>query len=369
MKKTLLALVVAAVAASSANAAVIYQKDGTKVELGGLIGLEIRNEKDKRTDLVDAGGSRVRVRATQEIGGGFDALGYVELRFSNGSDVGGTSRAHRLYAGFQHKDIGTLTFGRQLVLGDHIPKANYTKEMGSNVFLSAHDKAAHFMSAKFGGVRLAADYYFGTATKTTTNATTGAVTATPAENQGFQLGAFYDRTAGDLTVRFGAGYGELATKTANVKDKIAGIGFDVTYGIVSFGIDWAYAKSKAGFGTRGFQLVNAYGDDGKAVGFDKVSRFEVGTKVKVTEQNSIYGQVLFGSAKGANYKEFDSANTLQARNDFDAKAKTFGWMLGVDHQINKNVLVYVEGGKASIKSEGETVAKNHRISVGTRIVF
>ena len=34
MKKTLVALAVAAVAATSANAAVVYNQDGTKVEVG-----------------------------------------------------------------------------------------------------------------------------------------------------------------------------------------------------------------------------------------------------------------------------------------------------------------------------------------------
>lgn len=356
MKKTLLALVVAAVAASSANATVIYQKDGTKIDLDGRVALEIRSEKDKRTDLVDAGGSRVRVRAFQDIGGGFEALAAAELRFSDSAkgEVGNSARAHRLFAGFQHKDIGSLTFGRQLVLGDHIPKANYTYEMGGNVFLDAHGKAAHFMSKSMNGVRLAADYYFGTAAKNAGDA-----------GQGFQFGAFYDRKVGDFAIRIGTGYGEIkeypfynaagvkqtnpvsTAKSDTFKTKIAGVGFDVTYGIVSFGVDWAYAKSnKEGQGSRGFQIVGG--------AYDKVSRFEVGTKVAVTKQNNIYGEVLFGSAKDLNDTSSD---------------KTFGWILGVDHKFNKNVSVYVEGGKARIKSEGETVAKNHRVSVGTRILF
>ena len=37
MKKTLVALAVAAVAATSANAAVVYNQDGTKVDVGGQV--------------------------------------------------------------------------------------------------------------------------------------------------------------------------------------------------------------------------------------------------------------------------------------------------------------------------------------------
>lgn len=39
MKKTLVALAVAAVAATSANAAVVYDQDGSKVEVGGSLRL------------------------------------------------------------------------------------------------------------------------------------------------------------------------------------------------------------------------------------------------------------------------------------------------------------------------------------------
>lgn len=72
MKKTLLALAVAAFAASSAQATVIYQKDGTKIDIDGRAHFELRNDKDNRTDLRDVG-SRLRVRAYQEIGAGFSA--------------------------------------------------------------------------------------------------------------------------------------------------------------------------------------------------------------------------------------------------------------------------------------------------------
>ena len=47
MKKTLAALIVSAVAASAANAAVVYDNEGTKVELGGSLRL-ILEKADKK---------------------------------------------------------------------------------------------------------------------------------------------------------------------------------------------------------------------------------------------------------------------------------------------------------------------------------
>ncbi|MDO4430915.1 MAG: porin [Lonepinella koalarum] len=354
MKKTLLALAVAAVAASGANATVIYQKDGTKIDLDGRVHLQISNSKGERTDLIDKA-SRVRVRAFQEIGGGFEAVGAVEFRFtdyapsSTDKSLGGNTHAKRIFAGFQHKDIGSLTFGKQLVLGDHIPKANYSYELGGNVFLDAHGKAAHFMSAKFAGVRLAADYYFGTANKENT---LGAKTADA--GQGFQLGAFYDGKIGDVAVRFGSGYGELTkgtTEANEYKTKYAGVGFDVTYGIVSWGVDWAYAKSTKGHKDAG--QFQSYSNPLTSPKFEKINRFEVGTKVAVTKQNNIYGSLLFGTAK----------------NQGEEKAKNFGWKLGVDHQFNKFVAVYVEGGKGKTKQNGVTIDEGRKVALGTRILF
>ncbi|PJG82567.1 porin [Caviibacterium pharyngocola] len=353
MKKTLIALAIAAVAATSANATVIYQKDGTKIDLDGRVNLEVQNIKGQRTDLRDEG-SRVRVRAFQEIGGGFSAIAATELRFSNADQIGGNMRAHRLFAGFTHPEIGTLTFGRQLHLGDHIPKANYTYEWGGNVFFDAHKKSASFMSAKFGGVRLAADYYFGNSKKSDD---TSSGTSAWDEGQGYGVGFFYDGKWDDLAVRFGSGFTEVTqstdgTKANEFKLKRAGIGFDVKYNIVTVGLDWAHGKAAKGYesGNIGFQkIANAGGP------FNENNRFLVGLKVDVTPQNAVYSQYYFGTAK-------------KADRDLD-DIKMRGWMLGVDHRFNKNVAVYLEGGKGKVKQSGETLLNNHRVIVGTRILF
>jgi len=214
MKKTLIAFAVTAMAATSANAAVIYKNEGTKVDLDGRGALEIVNVKGKRTDLVDRG-SRVRVRAYQELGGGFTALSAVELRFTTNGTVGDGVKAQRLFVGFSHEDVGSLTFGRQLTLGDHIPKANYSYELGGNVLHDSAPKAVHFMSNKFSGFRFATDYYFGEADK-----------SKAANGQGYGVGAFYDGQWDDLAVRFGSGYVEIikgTTPADDYKQKMLGV--------------------------------------------------------------------------------------------------------------------------------------------------
>ncbi|WP_386692482.1 hypothetical protein O1Q79_00148 [Lonepinella sp. MS14434] len=354
MKKTLIALAVAALASSAANATVVYQKDGTKIDIDGRVHFELQNIKNQRTDLRDVG-SRLRVRAYQDLTDRISAYGGVELRFSNDNEIGGNFRTHRLYGGFIHKDVGTLTFGSQLHLGDHIPKANYTYEWGGNVFFDGHKKAATFMSVPFSGVRVAADYYFGNSKKD--NGTSSGTTAWN-EGQGYGVGLFYDgKLADDVAVRFGSGYTEVTqstdgTKVHEYKLQRAGVGFDITYQKVHLGFDWAYGKATKGYESAniGFQKIANSGGP-----FHKNNRFLVGLKVDVTPQNAVYGEYYFGKGEKADSRIAD--------------VKMNGWMVGADHRFNKFVAVYVEGGTGKVKQDGKELLKNHRVLTGVRILF
>ncbi|POY44522.1 porin [Avibacterium gallinarum] len=362
MKKTLIALAVTAMISATANATVIYEKEGTKIDLDGRMHFELRNDANNRTDLRDVG-SRVRVRAYQELGAGFSAYGGVELRFSNDNgdagSIGSNLRTHRLYAGLIQKDIGILTFGSQLHLGDHIPKANYTYEWGSNILFDGHKKAAHFMSAKFAGVRFATDYYFGQANKAN-NKSSG--TTAWNEGQGYGVGLFYDNTFGDFGVRFGAGYTTVTqssdgTKANEFKLKRSGIGLELKYNIVRVGFDWAHgkvSKSDKESGNLVFQKIAGYNEQ-----LNRIDRFLLGVKVDVTKQNAVYGQYYFAKGKKADA----SLEPLKMR----------GWMVGADHRFNKNFAVYVEGGQGRVKQAGKVLNKNqktnHRVLVGARFLF
>ncbi|WP_373100451.1 MULTISPECIES: porin [Pasteurellaceae] len=352
MKKTLIALAIAAVASTAANATVIYSQDGTKIDLDGRVALQIANQTGKRTDLLDKG-SRLRVRAFQEIGNGFTALGAAEIRFTQNGTVGDGIHTKRLFAGLTHADIGSLTFGRQLTVGDHIGLSDYTYELGSIVkVVDAHNKAAHFMSAEFNGFRFGADYYFGNADKTYVEKDKdGNVTKTgySADNgQGFGLGAFYKTKIDEFGFAVEGGYSELTKgdfKANEYKAKGAGAAIELSYGPAALAFDWSQAKSPVGHSDHKFRV----GD----VKNEKVDQFEVGFKYHVTPQNKVYAEYLWGIGK-----------TQGEEND-----KFKGWFLGADHHFNKHVILYVEGGSFKTKNAGETVEKEKRIALGTRILF
>lgn len=347
MKKTLIALAVAATAATSANATVVYEKEGTKLDIDGRVALQIKNETNKRTDLLDKG-SRVRFRVFQEIGGGFTALGNAEIRFTSKDTVGDGIKTQRLFGGFQHKDVGSLTFGRQLVTGDHIGLSDFTYELGGIVKVTdAHNKALHFMSAEWGGFRFGVDYLFGTAAKK--SADPASLEQKTANNgQGFNVGAFYQRKFGEFGFAIEGGYGEIkkgTLETNEYKHKLGGAAVGLSYGPVAFGFDWAGAKSEQNKADHTFRVGPQK--------YAKLNQFEVGTKYQFTESNKVYAEYLWGKGKttGAN----------------DGKFR--GWFLGVDHHFNKNVVAYVEGGSFRTKEANVTVNKEKQIAIGTRIFF
>ena len=53
MKKTLIALTIATLTATAANAAILYQKDGSKVSLYGSARILLAKQQSARTDLLN----------------------------------------------------------------------------------------------------------------------------------------------------------------------------------------------------------------------------------------------------------------------------------------------------------------------------
>ena len=89
MKKTLAALIIGAFAASAANAAVVYDNNGSKVEIGGsarLI-LEKTNKGGNKADTkrthsgLRNAGSRLEVKVKHNLDSGYYALGQLQVRF------------------------------------------------------------------------------------------------------------------------------------------------------------------------------------------------------------------------------------------------------------------------------------------------
>ena len=347
MKKTLAALIVSAFAASAANAAVVYDNEGTKVELNGSLRLIM--EKADKKEYTAAGqstkkansalrnaGSRFGITVKHNLDNDFYALGRLEFRFddTDSRDKFGRLYAKRAYVGLGSKATGDITFGRQLTIADDlsqavdyeyglIPKEEYIPTAGTGVI--------RYDYKGIEGLQLSANYNFGQKNDEKGKA------LDPAIKNAFGFGALY--TAGDLDARFAYGHTSFETD-ASYKHRVDGFLASLGYKFGDFTLtgDFAYGHEKF--------------DD------EKTNKFYVapGFAYQVLPASKVYGNYLYERVKGENTKD-----------------KTHGFLLGADYKLHKQVVLFVEGKYVTTKEyvndsyDGKT--KDRAIGVGMRVFF
>lgn len=347
MKKTLAALIVSAFAASAANAAVVYDNEGTKVELNGSLRLIMEKADKKEYDRAGKStkktnsalrnaGSRFGITVKHNLDNDFYALGRLEFRFddTDSRDKFGRLYAKRAYVGLGSKATGDITFGRQLTIADDlsqavdyeyglIPKEEYIPTAGTGVI--------RYDYKGIEGLQLSANYNFGQKNNEKGKA------LDPAIKNAFGFGALY--TAGDLDARFAYGHTSFETD-ASYKHRVDGFLASLGYKFGDFTLtgDFGYAHAKK--------------ND------DKTNKFYVspGFAYQVTPMSQVYGNYLYERVKGESDKD-----------------KTHGFLLGADYKLHKQVVVFLEGKYVTTKKyvndsyDGKT--KDRAIGVGMRVYF
>ena len=354
MKKTLAALIVTAFAASAANAAVVYDNEGTKVELNGSLRLIM--EKADKKEYTAAGqstkkansalrnaGSRFGITVKHNLDNDFYALGRLEFRFDDTTsrDKFGRLYAKRAYVGLGSKATGDITFGRQLTIADDlsqandyeygfIPKGKYIPTSGTGV--------VRYDYKGIEGLQLSANYNFGQR-----HDDKGNLLKSRKLKNGFALGALY--TAGDLDARLAYGHTNFETDAAHAH-RLDGV-------LASLGYKFA-----------DFKLTGDFGYAHEKNGDSKLNKFYVspGFAYQVTPASQVYGNYLYEHVK------VEDSN----------KAKTHGFLLGADYKLHKQVVVFVESKYVTEKkytantNGGYTYSakiNDKAIGVGMRVFF
>ena len=347
MKKTLAALIVSAFAASAANAAVVYDNEGTKVELNGSLRLILEKADAKKYDAVGNStktansalrnaGSRFGITVKHNLDNDFYALGRLESRFDDteSRDQFGSLYAKRAYVGLGSKATGDITFGRQLTIADDltqandyeygfIPKGKYIPTSGTGV--------VRYDYKGIEGLQLSANYNFGQ-----TNNEKGKP-LNPGIKNAYAVGALY--TAGDLDARLAYGHTNFETG-ASYAHRLDGVLASLGYKFGDFTLtgDFAYGHEKF--------------DD------EKTNKFYVspGFAYQVVPASKVYGNYLYERVKGDVNKD-----------------KTHGFLLGADYKLHKQVVVFLEGKYVTTKSYTNDTytgkVKDRAIGVGMRVYF
>ena len=347
MKKTLAALIVTAFAASAANAAVVYDNEGTKVELNGSLRLimekadkKVYNAANQSTKKANSAlrnaGSRFGITVKHNLDNDFYALGRLEFRFDDTTsrDKFGRLYAKRAYVGLGSKATGDITFGRQLTIADDlsqavdyeygfIPKSEYIPTAGTGV--------VRYDYKGIEGLQLSANYNFGQTNDEKGNP------LKPGIKNAYAVGALY--TVGDLDARLAYGHTNFETG-ASYAHRLDGV------------------LASLGYKFGDFTLTGDFGYGHEKLDDAKLNKFYVspGFAYQVVPASKVYGNYLYERAKG----ESD-------------KVKTHGFLLGADYKLHKQVVLFVEGKYVTAKKYTNDAydgkVKDRAIGVGMRVFF
>ncbi|MDG2950737.1 porin [Exercitatus varius] len=363
MKKTLVALAVAAAAvASTANAAVVYEQDGAKVELSGSFRMFLGKVGDERGDLKN-NDSRVYIKANQDLGNGLSAFAGYQIRFTednNSSEANhgsaasddnkndwGSPSTHELYAGIAHQDVGRLAFGRQQTTADDVLQdATYFRSGKYGPLTTRSDKSIKFKSAEWNGFQIGADYLFG-------HEKMGNSSSTDLRyKNGYGVTAFYHYDIDEnQKLEFAAGYtqdnyDDNYWHDTRLRSRAWLVHGSYTYGPYYLALNYGQTK-------------DAYDDDLANFGENTKGRYAmVDARYQFSEPSALFFQWERKDVK------FD--NETYADDDWRIKNR---YQVGVDYKLHKNVITYAMYEQERTKFDGGDTEKDNIYGVGLRVFF
>ncbi|HHF3764562.1 TPA: porin [Haemophilus influenzae] len=377
MKKTLAALIVGAFAASAANAAVVYNNEGTNVELGGRLSIiaeqsnsTIKDQKQQHGALRNQS-SRFHIKATHNFGDGFYAQGYLETRLVSAqsgteSDNFGHIITKYAYVTLGNNALGEVKLGRAKTIADGITSAE-DKEYGvlnNSKYIPTNGNTVGYTFKGIDGLVLGANYLLAQErhkyTAAAAAAAGGGARAVAGEvypqkiSNGVQVGAKYDANNIIAGIAYGrTNYREDITitpadklgKKQQVNGALSTLGYRFSDLGLLVSLDSGYAK------TKNYKAKH-----------EKSYFVSPGFQYELMEDTNVYG------------------NFKYERNSVDQgeKEREQAVLFGIDHKLHKQVLTYIEGaysrtrtttvGSKTNASKVKT-EKEKSVGVGLRVYF
>lgn len=375
MKKTLAALIVGAFAASAANAAVVYNNEGTKVELGGRLSIiaeqsnSTEDDQKQQHGTLRNQGSRFHIKATHNLGDGFYAQGYLETRLVSDYLRDGADNFSEIVTKYAYVTLGNNTFGevklgRAKTIADEITTAE-DKEYGllnNSKYIRTNGNTVGYTFNAIDGLVLGANYLLAQERNVdnvdyTGNGAKAGEVGVGAISNGIQVGAKYD--ANNIIV--GIAYGRTNYKDSNnynsrtsqftyqgekqeVNGALASLGYRFSDLGLLVSLDSGYAK------TKNYKAKH-----------EKRYFVSPGFQYELMEDTNVYG------------------NFKYERNSVDQgkKEREQAVLFGIDHKLHKQVLTYIEGAYSRTRTttpgdkNGSKVKteKEKSVGVGLRVYF
>lgn len=374
MKKTLAALIVGAFAASAANAVVVYNNEGTKVELGGRLSViaeqstSTEDDQKQQHGTLRNQGSRFHIKATHNLGDGFYAQGYLETRFVSDytrekADHFSDISTKYAYVTLGNKALGEVKLGRAKTIADEITTAE-DKEYGllnSKKYIPTNGNTVGYTFNAIDGLVLGANYLLAqerdrqTLNVAGNRLKTGEVTVGEINN-GIQVGAKYDAN----NIIIGIAYGRTNYRDTNDSTNSRSSSSKLVYQGKKQEVNGALASLGYHFSDLGLlvSLDSGYAKTKKYKAKHEKSYFvSPGFQYELMEDTNVYG------------------NFKYERNSVDQgeKEREQAVLFGIDHKLHKQVLTYIEGAysrtRTNDKGKTEKTEKEKSVGVGLRVYF
>lgn len=382
MKKTLAALIVGAFAASAANAAVVYNNEGTKVELGGRLSIIAEQSSNTLDDQKQQHGalrnqsSRFHIKATHNFGDGFYAQGYLETRLvtdvtKDKSDHFGDITTKYAYVTLGNKAFGEVKLGRAKTIADGITSAE-DKEYGvldNSKYVRTNGNTVGYTFKGIDGLVLGANYLLAQERNPTGVATEAGEVVAQTISNGVQVGAKYDANNIIAGIAYGrTNYREniqpnfsLSSRKQQVEGVLSTLGYRFSDLGLLVSLDSGYAKTKhhkqmPSNSTSNCKLPSSL--TGCKPPHDEKRYFvSPGFQYELMEDTNVYGNFKYE----------------RTSSDESKKTHEHAVLFGVDHKLHKQVLTYIEGAyartKTNDKGKTEKTEKEKSVGVGLRVYF
>lgn len=374
MKKTLAALIVGAFAASAANAAVVYNNEGSKVELGGRLSViaeqsntTVDDQKQQHGALRNQG-SRFHIKATHNFGDGFYAQGYLETRLvtditKDSADHFGDITTKYAYVTLGNKAFGEVKLGRAKTIADGITSAE-DKEYGvlnNSKYVPTNGNTVGYTFKGIDGLVLGANYLLAQKRDQTDLTNRAGEVVAQSISNGVQVGAKYDANNIIAGIAFGrTNYRENMNVTVTEpgrKQQVEGVVSTLGYHFSDLGLlvslDSGYAKTK-----NHKEMKRSSSSSSIKPRYDEKRYFvSPGFQYELMEDTNVYGNFKYE----------------RTSSDEGKKTHEQAVLFGVDHKLHKQVLTYIEGAyartKTNNKDKAEKTEKEKSVGVGLRVYF
>ncbi|MDP8162239.1 porin [Pasteurella skyensis] len=325
MKKTLIALTVAALASTSASALTVYSENGATVDVTGAVKMVLQKETNQKAKI-NKKDAKLGIKAKYDFGTDAYALAAYEYSFLE-------PKVKKAYIGVGSASAGQLTFGLQNTFADGVGQSTFDNAFGALSRFIPGD-SDDMISYRYTGLEnwsFGADYIL---KKDVSQA-----------DMDKAVKDVNDQIAtGDISDLFGKAF-----KLATLGDDFVSVGAQYDANNLTAGFAYAHAEETnlvdAGFA---YKL-----DDvklGLDLGYSKVGDlkgFYVSPGVKV----SLGDAAVYGTYSYTKFK-FDDVST-----------KLHGFNLGAEYTLAKNALIFVEGNYIKVKDKDSVKA----IGVGMKV--